>query len=229
MVEKLAKAGIEKYENADISIVGTASVSAQRCAVRFPRYRARPAAARSNPLLARSNSSPARTHSAQVVEIQAIVATFIASVKRTVCKNNPRVPLVFIPECNNNAVYAASILRACKEAAAPNPVMNPFTADNFSAEITPNIGPWTTHANKFAMVEETLVSMLDRRLIVSTKCVTVGHEVINPKIKPTPANDALLVLSKELKRVADDGKTISGKAGGLDDDAAMALFLAVYW
>lgn len=157
------------------------------------------------------------------------MAQFINHLKRVVCRGNTQIPFVFIPECNNNAVYAASILRTCKEIATPHPVMNPFTAEHFSAEITPNIGPWTTHANKFAMVEETLVSMLDRRLFVSSKCVTVGHEVINPKIKPTPINDALLVLSKELKRVADDGKSISGKAGGLDDDAAMALFLAIYW
>ena len=140
-----------------------------------------------------------------------------------------KLPIAFIIECNNSSVYAASLLRAARQIAFPNPVMNPFTSENFSAEITPEIGPWTTHANKFAMVEETLVALLDRRLTVNPHCVTVGHEVINPKIKPTSLEDALVVLSRELKRVADDGKTISGKAGGLDDDAAMALFLAVYW
>jgi hypothetical protein len=30
--------------------------------------------------------------------------------------------------------------------------MNPFTSDNFSAEVTPNIGPWTTHANKWVFL-----------------------------------------------------------------------------
>jgi hypothetical protein len=79
------------------------------------------------------------------------------------------------------------------------------------------------------MVEEVLIALLDRRLTVNPGCVTVGHEVINSKINPTPVNDALVVLGRELKRVSDDGKTISGKAGGLDDDAAMALFLGVYW
>ena len=79
------------------------------------------------------------------------------------------------------------------------------------------------------MVEEVLIGLLDRRLTINPACVTVGHEVINSKIKPTPVDDALVVLSRELKRVSDDGKTISGKAGGLDDDAAMALFLGVYW
>lgn len=47
--------------------------------------------------------------------------------------------------------------------------------------------------------------------------------------RATGTADAIVTLGKELKRIADDGSTISGKHGGLDDDLAMALFLAVYW
>ena len=107
--------------------------------------------------------------------------------------------------------------------------MNPFTSENFTAEITPNVGPWTTHTNKYAMVEETLMAMIDRRITIHPRCVTVGHDVIDKRIKPTRVVDSLTVLGRELKRIVDVDNKISGKAGGLDDDLAMALFLSVYW
>ena len=163
-----------------------------------------------------------------VVDVQTIVVAFVRKAIRATGKGNS-LPVVFIIECNGSSVYAASILRAARGAAHPSPVMNPFTRENFSTEITPNIGPWTTHMNKFAMIEETLGSLIERRITVHKNCDTVGREVIDKRVKPTRVCDSIELLGTELKRVADHGNKISGKMGGLDDDLAMALFLAVYW
>lgn len=98
-----------------------------------------------------------------MVEVQAIVSAFVERVRvaATTKRTLHSVPFAFIIECNGSSVYAASILRTCRQAAFPNPVMNPFTSDNFSAEVTPNIGPWTTHANKQAFSLRSVVGQTD--------------------------------------------------------------------
>jgi hypothetical protein len=160
-----------------------------------------------------------------VIEIQVIVAEFIANVKKIV----PLTPIVFIIECNNSSVYASSILSAARRAATTYPVLNPFTTDNFPSEITPNVGPWTTHMNKYAAVEATLVVMLDRSIDIHPNCQTVGTTAVDPHAAPTTLASSLQILGGELKRIADDGRKIGGKASGLEDDVAMALMLVVYW
>jgi hypothetical protein len=161
-----------------------------------------------------------------IVEVQVAVAAFITEIKKLVGKV---VPIGFIIECNTSSVYACSILATARKAAAPFPVLNPFTSDFFHAEITPGVGPWTTSINKHAAVEATLNAMLDRSLAISTNCITIGRSAYNSHAAaPTPAA-AIESLGRELKRIRDDGVRINGKAGGQDDDMAMALFLAVYW
>ena len=80
-----------------------------------------------------------------------VVRTFV---RRVVDVVGGSVPLCFIIECNNNEVVAASLNAACRNATL-NPVMNPWTRENFRVDITPDVGVWTTHNNKMAMVRLT--------------------------------------------------------------------------
>jgi hypothetical protein len=167
-----------------------------------------------------------RAQRCAVVEVQTIVGEFVRRLKDFASDDTM---FVFIIECNGSSVYAASILRACIATAKPYIVLNPWTTANFASEITACVGPWTTHLNKYAAVEKTLEAMLDKTLFIHPACVTVGHESVNVKEVCPRVEDTLKILGSELKRVSDDGKKINGKAGGQDDDLAMALFLGVFW
>jgi len=83
-----------------------------------------------------------------VYQVAMVVRTFV---RRVVDVVGGSVPLCFIIECNNNEVVAASLNNACRNATL-NPVMNPWTRENFRVDITPDVGVWTTHNNKMAMV-----------------------------------------------------------------------------
>jgi len=78
-------------------------------------------------------------------------------------------------------------------------------------------------------VGEVLGLLVDHRLLVSEVGVTVSEQVFNSRAKTVSFDAAVENLVMEAKEVADDGKGISGKKNGGNDDAIIAVCMAVWW
>lgn len=163
----------------------------------------------------------------EVSEVQALVRAFLARVREHVLVDR-MYPLVPIVECNNNEVFAMSIVSSFAQFA---PIWMPFTADRFRTNIVSGIGVITTHDNKQSMVTQVYQYMFEGRLILAHNPVTVCRSCIDGRARPIPVDETIEQLCEQLKRVRDhDDGTISGKsASGDNDDIAMAFMMLVYW
>ena len=164
---------------------------------------------------------------AEVSHIQALVTVFLRRLRRhpNVHKLSPLVPIV---ECNNNEVFAMSIVRVFQQF---KPVWMPFTHNRFKTHIVDGIGVTTTHDNKQAMVQQVYSHLMDGRFVISASAVTCCRSDLDSRLTAVPLSDNVQLLADQLKRVKDqeDG-TISGKTqAGDNDDLAMALMILVYW
>jgi hypothetical protein len=163
----------------------------------------------------------------EVTQIQALVRAFVRRLRAhpLVHKLAPIVPIV---ECNNNHVFAMSIVMAFREFA---PIFMPFTRDRFRSHIIDGIGVTTTHDNKQSMVTAVYQQIVEGRVVLSAHLCTACRHDIDGRVQPTLASDAVDDLLQQLGRVRDhpDG-TISGKTdAGDNDDLAMAFMMGVYW
>ena len=164
---------------------------------------------------------------AEVAHIQALVNIFLRRLRRhpNVHKLSPLVPII---ECNNNEVFAMSIVRVFSQF---KPVWMPFTGDRFKSHIVHGIGVTTTHDNKQSMVQQVYSHLMDGRFVITADAVTCCRADLDSRLTAVPLSDTIQLLVDQLKRVKDleDG-TISGKTlSGDNDDLAMALMLNVYW
>jgi hypothetical protein len=184
----------------------------------------------------------------ETLHIQALITRFVRNVS-SVLAHVPsvrRITAVPIVECNNNDIIALSIVNAFKQACTavrkfvPN---NPFTDENFSKNITPGIGVWTTQANKLAGVLGLQEKMMDGSIVLSKQLASVTREAVasarasalwgSQVSASAKAEEAVKTLAEQLGRIRDDPKKkghISGKTlHGDNDDLAIALIIADHW
>ena len=139
-----------------------------------------------------------------------------------------RAPLVPVVEVNSSEVFALSITKAFDEF----PHLMPLTSSNFKVNVCDGIGVRTTEQTKQCSVQQLYVRLLEGRLVLHQKAVTVSPGDIIPRGKRSSIDDALAELVAQLKRVRDDPDTgeITGKtSSGQNDDLAMAVMIAVLW
>ena len=163
----------------------------------------------------------------QVAQVQALVRVFLSRLRKhpLVHRLAPIVPIV---ECNNNEVFAMSIVAAFREF---KPIFMPFTKSRFQTYIVDGIGVNTCHENKQSMVTNVYQQLFEGRIVIAATVVTVCRHDIDSRTQQVHVTDTVDALFEQLGRMRDqDDGQISGKTeGGDNDDLAMAYMIAVYW
>jgi hypothetical protein len=175
-------------------------------------------------LIGASTVSVARCQS---TEVQMIVRDFINAVRQHDF-TRATMPIVPIVECNNNEVMARSILAAFSPW---QPVIMPFTKDNYQSSITPHVGVWCTHTIKMAMIQQTYQVLLDNRLAISGNMALTGRGSFDPRSKQPNADTTINTLFKQLGAFKDqpDGKVSGCTAAGDKDDLGIAFMMTIFW
>lgn len=144
------------------------------------------------------------------------------------CTNIEVIPVV---ECNNCGFISGSIVKAIKTAATSRGCRYtmPYTKDKFPMSIVEHIGVLTTEDNKMAALVNLYTDMVEGRITIPARCVTIGQ--IHQKSYQTPtlqeAIDTVKVGLKNFKR--DIKGKLSGKTSNSEDDAAYAFAFTRYW
>lgn len=163
----------------------------------------------------------------ETVELQSVVGMFIRSVRQHPwIINYPDAPIVPIVECNNNEVFAASLVAVFKHYP---PMWNPFTKDRFPRGVTDGVGVWTTEDTKAASLAVTYQLLLENRVMVAATLATADGTAYDARKKKADPGALLVLLAEQLETFTDneDGK-ITGKIDGQNDDLGMAWLMAAY-
>jgi hypothetical protein len=163
----------------------------------------------------------------QISQLQATVALFAERVRAHPWVGQFTV-LIPIIECNNNEIFAASLLSALTP---HGPLFVPFTEQRFKKFITPGVGIWTSEATTIAALSTVYQCLIEKTIHVSKHVVTVGREAFDTRAHTPDPNAAVKLLADQLCQFSDNekGKVTGKTADGLQDDLGMALLLAVYW
>lgn len=147
-------------------------------------------------------------------------------------RDHPRVdrraPLIPIVECNNNEIFAMTIVACFRQF---GPIYIPYTKDNFRSSIVEGIGVITTRDNKQQMINVVYMALMDARIILSDRLATCSKHDVDKRVQKTSIQETVELLGEQMCRMRDqDDGTISGKtAGGDGDDLCMALMMGMYW
>lgn len=127
---------------------------------------------------------------------------------------------------NNNEVYAHELTTVFDDFM---PVRKPWSRGHFGKNISDGIGVYTTHNTKVESLHSLLGLLWKNSICISEHVFTVGLDAYNPREESVDPEDALETLCEQLSWFTDnENGSVSGKARG-DDDAGMALLLAVLW
>ena len=164
---------------------------------------------------------------ASIENVQQIIETFLARLRRI--PGLDTALLTPIIETNGSEVVAHSLLSSFRKY---GPTSVPWTKDLFPTGVTESVGVLTTRETKLAALSTAHSYLVDNTLRIAADCVTVDARIYQPQALPQTTEEMLEILQEQLAEIRDqpDG-TVSGKGPTkmLDDDAAIALLLSIYW
>lgn len=169
------------------------------------------------------------TSATEVNEIQRTVDRWTGELRRHPFVR-PSSPLIPIVECNNNDILSRSIVTAIT--AQRGATYMPFVPERFQRFITSGVGVWTSAETKLASLSVVYQALLDGRISIAEKVVTINREEIDPRAQPAPDRDTIVRrLLDELGQFGFDerGKVTGKTSEDAQDDLGMAFLLAMYW
>lgn len=169
----------------------------------------------------------------QIVQVNMCVSQFTQKVLEHPSLRKYRrskIRVVPIVECNNNEILSKEIVITIRTTATGNgfSYTMPFLRRYFATAITDDIGVWATNSTKASGIQLLYFLMMDNRLHFVEPFVTVG-EVHKKGYKPPTTKEIKDIVREELVQFHDEGKTITGKTAGTNDDAAITLIQFAHW
>jgi hypothetical protein len=172
--------------------------------------------------------SSVSVQSAEITQVQMVLTQFLKKIRQHDFLKAGEHPLCPIIEMNGNEIAGRSLL-SCFDAFQP--LLMPWTRENFQTCITPGVGVWKTHTTTMAMVQQFYQTLLDRKLRFVGSIITAGRDSFDPKSRPLLGDSQKTELFDELSQIKDDKKGKPTGKHGLTgkDDLAVALMQGVLW
>jgi len=140
------------------------------------------------------------------------------------------ITIIPVVEAVNNEFISQGIVKSIMShtlGRGANYIM-PFTRQWFSEAISNEVGVLTNAKTKPGYVQHMISLLVDNRIAVFNRCVTIGP--IHQKSYVTPSlQNVLQTMREELYQWRNTDKGPSGKSSSTEDDMSIAFMLNAYW